>query len=117
MSELRDKLIECPVCLETYDSVRRLPRTLPCVHSLCLPCAARLLDGTQLRCPECRREFSLPGGVRQLPGNPTLASLVEEHERVAGPPQPAADSQQDSPGTGREAQDPVQVKHWASDTK
>ena len=48
---------------ERYDVSERQPKMLPCAHTLCLSCAGRLFQGSLIRCPECRREHAIQGGV------------------------------------------------------
>ncbi len=61
MSSFGD-LITCPVCFEKYDLKERIPRILPCIHSLCTECVTSLTRrpdyayGQQgLKCPQCRK--------------------------------------------------------------
>ncbi len=68
---------ECGVCLEEFEAEGdRVPKLLPCSHTLCLRCAERLVEdppdddeseeeedeeeGTRLRCPECRQRHHVP---------------------------------------------------------
>jgi DNA-directed RNA polymerase subunit RPC12/RpoP len=63
MPSLRQKqdlkrLLECSICLETFDN----PRTLPCLHSFCEICLDNFVKGKhddELKCPECRYKFTL----------------------------------------------------------
>ena len=51
-------LLECSVCLETFDN----PRTLHCLHSFCKKCLENFVKGKskdQLNCPVCRCKFTL----------------------------------------------------------
>ncbi|CAG9331926.1 unnamed protein product [Blepharisma stoltei] len=45
--------MECPECLNTWNSEEIIPRILNCGHSLCDPCAHRLFSISQLICPTC----------------------------------------------------------------
>ena len=55
---------ECPLCMEPYaddDSESHVPRTLPCGHTACQQCFAKMLrpiaadgDYKKLECPSCR---------------------------------------------------------------
>ncbi len=50
----------CPVCLEKYNLKERIPRILPCIHSLCTECIGSLMTRPdygqpQLKCPQCRK--------------------------------------------------------------
>ena len=58
MSELRDKL-SCPICFEIYDDSPRLPKALPCLHTVCLDCLHKLEKQRKgrrgaLQCRVCR---------------------------------------------------------------
>ena len=61
-------LLECSICLETFDD----PRTLPCLHSFCKQCLENFVDGKHeddLNCPVCRYKFTLPkAGKTQFTG-------------------------------------------------
>ena len=55
------RLMECSICLETFDD----PRTLPCLHSFCKKCLENFVDGKrddELNCPVCRGKFTLNEG-------------------------------------------------------
>ena len=57
-----ERLTTCPICLDKF----RIPKLLPCMHTFCLtPCLTNLVDprARSLRCPECRREHTIPGGL------------------------------------------------------
>ena len=62
--------LECSVCLEQYTLTEndRLPRLLPCHHTVCERCLQTLLDGGPTTCPECRGPFPLRE-VRTFPQN------------------------------------------------
>lgn len=45
---------ECPICYNIYNSKNRIPKIIPCGHSLCSECLSKL---TTNRCPECRKQF------------------------------------------------------------
>eukprot|EP01045_Picozoa_sp_COSAG04_P000282 COSAG04_NODE_6_length_47123_cov_87.347482_5_plen_1442_part_00 len=57
--------LECPLCMERYaedESEVHVPRTLPCGHTACQGCFAKMLrpvaaegDFKKLECPECRK--------------------------------------------------------------
>ena len=63
---------ECPLCMEPYadgDSEDHVPRTLPCGHTACQGCFAKMLrpiaadgDYKKLPCPECRVVTAVPRG-------------------------------------------------------
>ncbi|XP_026294191.1 uncharacterized protein LOC113218176 [Frankliniella occidentalis] len=49
--------MECDICTEHFDGAERLPKSLPCGHTVCLQCLGRLPDR---RCPTCRQDFNGP---------------------------------------------------------
>ena len=64
--------MECPLCMEPYaddESEAHVPRTLPCGHTACQGCYAKLLrpiaadgDYKKLPCPDCRVETKVLRG-------------------------------------------------------
>nr|XP_056716106.1 RING finger protein 223-like [Euleptes europaea] len=65
---------ECPVCYLAYNNVFNTPLLLPCSHTFCLECLARLCaflkPNQTFRCPLCRESIPLPQeGVPSLPAN------------------------------------------------
>lgn len=70
------RLIECPVCLGTFDQ----PKVLPCQHTFCLACLDRLRSpDNHVTCPICQRIAVLPpdGGASRLPTNFFLVQLMD----------------------------------------
>ena len=71
--------VSCPVCYNRFTD----PKSLPCLHSLCLRCLQRIqaTSGTPgtILCPECRRNFTIPGNgdLNTLPTNFRLNSLLD----------------------------------------
>lgn len=57
MSIITTSLLDCPVCLESFNDRAQQPRFLPCGHSMCVTCLADIIKGpTAARhCPECRK--------------------------------------------------------------
>ena len=65
-----NSLLECSICLETYED----PRNLPCGHTFCLRCIQANANRT---CALCNRPWSLPiGGLQGLPKNFVLDSFI-----------------------------------------
>lgn len=86
--ELYSEFLLCPLCSQIY----RQPKSLACQHTFCTDCIEMhydmdeadrpyrfLLSYTRdVSCPVCRQRTPLPvGGVRRLPDNFLVASLVD----------------------------------------
>ncbi|XP_055964197.1 E3 ubiquitin-protein ligase TRIM56 [Sorex fumeus] len=56
LEALSSDFLACKICLEQL----RTPKTLPCLHTYCQDCLARLAEGARLRCPECREAVAVP---------------------------------------------------------
>ena len=56
-----DVILECPVCFDTFSSEVQ-PTTLPCGHTLCIPCYTKLLREKMktFRCPTCNTSPAAP---------------------------------------------------------
>ena len=70
----------CSVCYNRFTD----PKQLPCLHSFCLQCLQRIQAATSgirdtILCPECRRNFTIPGNsdLNTLPTNFRLNSLLD----------------------------------------
>lgn len=71
-------ITKCPICMEDFNN----PRSLPCLHSLCLRCIHGLCranqPGTSANCPMCRKKFTIPpDGPGGFPVNFFLQELIE----------------------------------------
>ena len=77
MADSITKLLECPICLETFQS----PRMLPCQHSFCVePCLKGIVNLTRksIQCAICRKVHDLPQeGLDGIPKNLLLQDLLE----------------------------------------
>uniref|UniRef100_A0A8C8SWK3 RING-type domain-containing protein n=1 Tax=Pelusios castaneus TaxID=367368 RepID=A0A8C8SWK3_9SAUR len=65
---------ECPICYGPYDNIFQRPLLLPCSHTFCLECLARLCvfvkQSQTFPCPLCRTQVPVPeGGLPKLPSN------------------------------------------------
>ncbi|XP_078666706.1 uncharacterized protein LOC144908741 [Branchiostoma floridae x Branchiostoma belcheri] len=71
-------LLTCPICLEAFDSDRRKPRSLQCLHTFCHDCLEDFSTNKHvLTCPTCRRETTLPSqGVKGLPHNFWISNIA-----------------------------------------
>ncbi|KAL5014038.1 hypothetical protein ScPMuIL_008308 [Solemya velum] len=72
-----DNDLQCPVCLELFTC----PVILPCSHVLCrTPCAGNLFDYKFIRCPVCRENCHVTGGLESLPRVLALDSIVQRYK-------------------------------------
>ena len=59
MAEKLDSLesfLSCQVCFEDFEKDgKRVPRILPCSHTLCESCIKQLIQNSSLECPYCRQ--------------------------------------------------------------
>ena len=89
-----EEALSCPVCYTTFAQ----PRVLPCGHTFCAACLARL---RQDECPLCRT----PAAIEDAPPNVVvedLVGLVREYERLrARKRKPPGDPPASSPRTKR----------------
>ncbi|XP_071953918.1 uncharacterized protein [Antedon mediterranea] len=86
MAGIDNGVLECMICFENFNQKNRLPKMLPCQHSLCLACVERLRDigpsvpssrshnRHRVTCPECREDYELP--KQGFPNNITILRLM-----------------------------------------
>lgn len=68
--------LQCPICLELF----KHPIILPCSHILCRsPCAENLFEFNCIRCPVCRDNCYVSGGIGSLPRVIALESIIEKY--------------------------------------
>ncbi|XP_066294838.1 tripartite motif-containing protein 2-like [Branchiostoma lanceolatum] len=96
LNKISDEMIVCNICFETYNR----PKVLPCLHTFCMDCLARLTASKtakspkgKLTCPMCREETPLPkNGVKGLRDNFFVSNLCQilhaEKERTRNAPRP-----------------------------
>ena len=73
--KIATKNLTCPVCYQVF----RNPKYLSCYHSYCEECLEKVQNQSQVVCPECRKETTVPtGGVQELPNNFFINRLVDE---------------------------------------
>ncbi|KAL3862461.1 hypothetical protein ACJMK2_008425 [Sinanodonta woodiana] len=72
-----DNDLQCPICLELYT----YPIILPCSHVLCRrPCAEQLFDYNFIKCPVCRDNCYVSGGISSLPRVIALENIIERYK-------------------------------------
>ncbi|OWF56200.1 E3 ubiquitin-protein ligase MID2 [Mizuhopecten yessoensis] len=72
-----DTDLQCPICLELFN----YPIILPCSHVLCRsPCAEHLFDFNFIRCPVCRDNCYVSGGISSLPRVIALENIIERYK-------------------------------------
>ena len=73
MAEKLDSLesfFSCQVCLEDFENVgKRVPRILPCSHTLCEFCITQLIQNNKVECPECRKTYEAENRENSFPQN------------------------------------------------
>jgi hypothetical protein len=77
-------ITECPICDDVYSD----PRQLPCQHTFCMKCIARLSINhakcDSLACPLCGQENPLPdNGLGGLPKHIFICKLIQNKEIVS----------------------------------
>ena len=77
-----DAMTECPVCLKTYDeSEERMPRLLPCTHTICHSCLGSIIKDSVLVCPECSTEHHAANGAQTFFQNRYILRLLKVQPR------------------------------------
>nr|XP_002740389.1 PREDICTED: E3 ubiquitin-protein ligase TRIM71-like [Saccoglossus kowalevskii] len=60
--------LKCSICKHVYDVTDRLPKYLPCLHTLCVLCLAGHV-GKIFQCPGCKHESNIPKRIEVIPTN------------------------------------------------
>ncbi|XP_026287133.1 uncharacterized protein LOC113212585 [Frankliniella occidentalis] len=68
--------MDCDICLEELNQVERVPKIVPCGHTVCLRCLER---SDRKECPMCRKAFDVPPDA--LPNNFYLLRQMELPDR------------------------------------
>ncbi|KAK9532458.1 hypothetical protein VZT92_009839 [Zoarces viviparus] len=76
--DLMREVLECPICLETYNQDQMRPKLLQCGHTVCRQCLEKLLANTinGVRCPFCSR-VSRMSSISQLADNLTVLKILD----------------------------------------
>ena len=76
----------CPVCFELFDIQQRIPRILPCSHTLCELCMAEILNGRKFMvCPQCRKKHAAHSGVKAFPENKYIFKNLKPEPQAKSP--------------------------------
>ncbi|XP_070540305.1 E3 ubiquitin-protein ligase TRIM56-like isoform X2 [Ptychodera flava] len=76
MSEIDDKILLCPICMDRFTS----PKILPCFHTFCQKCLTDWVQKKEGRlvCPNCKQQWPLPpAGASKIDNNRFLNDLIE----------------------------------------
>ena len=80
-----DDSTHCPVCFEAYEETGdRLPRLLPCVHTLCHGCVNGLIQGDTLVCPQDRQGHPARNGAKSFPQNKYILNNLKRQGNKQG---------------------------------
>lgn len=76
--DLMREVLECPICLETYNQDQLRPKLLQCGHTVCRHCLEKLLATTinGVRCPFCSK-VSRMSSISQLADNLTVLKVLD----------------------------------------
>ncbi|XP_028318629.1 E3 ubiquitin-protein ligase TRIM32 [Gouania willdenowi] len=76
--DLLREVLECPICLETYNPAQMRPKLLQCGHTVCRHCLEKLLANTinGVRCPFCSK-VSRMSSISQLADNLTVLKILD----------------------------------------
>ncbi|XP_061656797.1 E3 ubiquitin-protein ligase TRIM32 [Syngnathoides biaculeatus] len=76
--DLMREILECPICLETFNEDQIRPKLLQCGHTVCRHCLERLLANTinGVRCPFCSK-VSRMSSISQLADNLTVLKILD----------------------------------------
>uniref|UniRef100_A0A3Q0SM23 RING-type E3 ubiquitin transferase n=1 Tax=Amphilophus citrinellus TaxID=61819 RepID=A0A3Q0SM23_AMPCI len=76
--DLMREVLECPICLETYNQEQMRPKLLQCGHTVCRQCLEKLLANTinGVRCPFCSK-VSRMSSISQLADNLTVLKILD----------------------------------------
>ncbi|CAF1017469.1 unnamed protein product, partial [Brachionus calyciflorus] len=74
-----ENILECPICLSSYDENSLIPRALPCQHVVCSQCLNEIKNSSrnfnQLECPICRGKFT--SNLNDIPRSLLIVQLLE----------------------------------------
>ncbi|XP_062918876.1 E3 ubiquitin-protein ligase TRIM56-like [Mobula hypostoma] len=72
--QIQNDILNCKICFNRF----KQPKMLPCAHTYCFDCLESMVSrNRRIRCPECRDEVDVSGGVSQLKTNFHINSLMD----------------------------------------
>ncbi|XP_071140516.1 transcription intermediary factor 1-beta-like [Mytilus edulis] len=77
VEQLQQRYLECGICSELYDEQNRIPKLLPCLHTLCMACLVGLNSGNKIKCPFCNKSHHIKReDIANLPKDNTRRDLT-----------------------------------------
>ncbi|XP_033113688.1 tripartite motif-containing protein 3-like [Anneissia japonica] len=72
------QLVECSICYENYNETNRLPKLLPCGHTICLSCVQQISEESgRVVCASCRAVVDVPHeGCGGFPNDLTMVQAI-----------------------------------------
>ena len=72
-----EHILACQICLEDFEETGdKVPRILPCSHTVCQKCLAQLIRQKLVKCPECRLKHKAKNDVKSFPQNKYILAFV-----------------------------------------
>ena len=72
-----EHILACQICLEDFEETEvKVPRLLPCTHTLCHKCVGQLIRDKSLTCPECRVKHKAHNQEQSFPQNKYILANV-----------------------------------------
>lgn len=62
IEHVRQKFLECGICMNEFTDTDQRPRVLPCLHSFCDQCIKTLRTRDVIKCSDCNETHDIPGG-------------------------------------------------------
>lgn len=90
-----EQFLRCSVCQESFNEMKRPPKSLPCNHTFCVPCLTQIFNHAQpqsrrnllwadealdgpLKCPTCRVEiFVSKNKIKDLPNDHRVVQMID----------------------------------------
>ena len=83
MSAQDEFVMECTICFNGFDLSQNFPRILPCGHTFCSECLARLVQAdSSLKCPNCNSKIQKII-LEAIPRNFNFMEILEKRQKPA----------------------------------